>query len=174
LHEVDEACAMLNDAHFSQISQIFGILKLGEAIQCSLQQFLTGMLVWLAEAEVSARDMTHEERREREKPTKTLFIRNVPYEATQQELSDIFSAYGKVSRVYDLIAKRGMAFVTYVRTFSVFALYFGLFALPFKCFPPPIHLTSILDHCSRTPFSSSSRNMLPISGNTFRSRVKFL
>lgn len=67
------------------------------------------------DGEVLAKDMSHEERREREKPTRTLFIRNVPYEANQTELSETFSSYGKVARFYNLISKRGMAFVTYVR-----------------------------------------------------------
>lgn len=59
--------------------------------------------------------MSHEERREREKPTRTLFIRNIPYEANHHELNDIFASYGKLARFYNLISKRGMAFVTYVR-----------------------------------------------------------
>jgi RNA recognition motif-containing protein len=63
--------------------------------------------------------MSHEQRREREKPTRTLFVRNVPYECSQQEITDIFSAYGKLARVYDLIQKRGMAFVTYVRVLAL-------------------------------------------------------
>lgn len=81
----------------------------------ALPNFICYFLMIIDDGDVSAKDMSHEERREREKPTRTLFIRNIPYEANQTEVNDIFASYGKLARFYNLITKRGMAFVTYVR-----------------------------------------------------------
>jgi RNA recognition motif-containing protein len=50
-----------------------------------------------------------------DKPTRTLFIRNISYDTSERSVVDLFSKYGEINRVFNLIPKRGMAFVTYVR-----------------------------------------------------------
>lgn len=53
------------------------------------------------------------ERHEREKPCRTLFVRNVYYNCTVRELEEVFSRYGTVREVYGMINKRGIAFVSF-------------------------------------------------------------
>jgi len=49
-----------------------------------------------------------------EKPSRTLFIRNVQYETPEKEIHDMFSKFGEIRKFFNIVAKRGMAFVTYV------------------------------------------------------------
>ncbi len=39
------------------------------------------------------------------KPSKVLYVRSLPYDSTEHDLSRIFSQYGKVERVFMLINK---------------------------------------------------------------------
>ena len=49
-----------------------------------------------------------------EKPTRTLFVRNIDYNATEDEVREVFEKYGYVQGVFSRIDSRGMAFVTFV------------------------------------------------------------
>jgi RNA recognition motif-containing protein len=48
-----------------------------------------------------------------ERPSRTLFIRNVNYGVSEEILREMFEPYGEIKRFFNLIEKRGMAFVTY-------------------------------------------------------------
>lgn len=98
--------------------------------------------------------MSHEERREREKPTRTLFIRNIPYEANQTELNDVFAAYGKIARFYNLVPKRGMAFVTYVRSQTSWT---------FRTEPLSVALAASLPHLRYAPRYSTLSLITPFN-----------
>lgn len=58
--------------------------------------------------------LNFQERRDREKPSRSLFVRNIPYDVTQEEMNTLFTEYGPLSRFYNLIPKRGIAFITFV------------------------------------------------------------
>uniref|UniRef100_A0A7S4MEE6 RRM domain-containing protein n=1 Tax=Vannella robusta TaxID=1487602 RepID=A0A7S4MEE6_9EUKA len=53
------------------------------------------------------------ELRKLEKPSKTLFVRNINYSTTEQDLRDIFQKYGQLEEVFTRISTRGMAFITF-------------------------------------------------------------
>jgi len=48
-----------------------------------------------------------------EKPNRTLFIRNVNYKSTEDEVRKVFEQYGIVTNIFSRIEKRGMVFVTF-------------------------------------------------------------
>ena len=51
----------------------------------------------------------------KERHTRTLFVRNLPFEYTEEELKRMFEKFGEVKKSYLLSGdKKGMAFVTYV------------------------------------------------------------
>ncbi|KAH9451073.1 hypothetical protein Pst134EB_018572 [Puccinia striiformis f. sp. tritici] len=50
---------------------------------------------------------------QKERPCRTLFVRNVKYETDSQEVRDKFEQMGEIKTFFDLISTRGMAFVTY-------------------------------------------------------------
>ncbi|KAL5519435.1 hypothetical protein ACEPAH_1118 [Sanghuangporus vaninii] len=54
-----------------------------------------------------------EERIMRERPCRTLFIRNIKYETNSDEVRQKFNEHGEIKTFFDLIANRGMVFVTY-------------------------------------------------------------
>lgn len=78
-----------------------------------------------------------EARVQRERPCRTLFIRNIAvslpclarrlledersetisaqYDASSQEMRRQFDDFGEIKTFFDLVAKRGMVFVTFVR-----------------------------------------------------------
>ncbi|EPZ34545.1 RNA-binding domain-containing protein [Rozella allomycis CSF55] len=49
----------------------------------------------------------------REEPFRTLFVRNIEYGCPEQEIRELFEPFGDIKSIYNLIEKRGMAFVTY-------------------------------------------------------------
>lgn len=51
-------------------------------------------------------------------PSRTLFVRNIAFSVTEEEVKSLFSRYGEVRRIFNLIQKRGMAFVTFVSIYS--------------------------------------------------------
>ena len=53
-----------------------------------------------------------------EKPSRTLFVRNINYDATESEVREIFEKYGVVQDVFSIIETRGMVFVTFVSNSS--------------------------------------------------------
>jgi RNA recognition motif-containing protein len=55
----------------------------------------------------------------KERPTRTLFVRNISYNVSENEVYEIFAKFGELKRFFNLIEKRGMAFVTYVRFYSI-------------------------------------------------------
>lgn len=61
--------------------------------------------------------MSHHENNDKKYPTekacRTLFVRNVNYGATEEEIRDSFEKYGKVKQIFSRISTRGMVFVTY-------------------------------------------------------------
>jgi len=48
-----------------------------------------------------------------EQQTRTLFVRNISYHTSERALLELFEKYGDVKRTFNLIDKRGMAFITY-------------------------------------------------------------
>ncbi|KAG9010322.1 hypothetical protein FRB94_010672 [Tulasnella sp. JGI-2019a] len=58
-------------------------------------------------------DSIIEERINRERPCRTLFIRNIKYESSSEEMRAAFEAHGEIKTFFDLIKTRGMVFVTY-------------------------------------------------------------
>ena len=55
-------------------------------------------------------------RRRPERPCRVLFVRNINYDANEAQIRNIFGKYGEIKSIFDLIQKRGMAFVTFVCT----------------------------------------------------------
>ncbi|KAH8089824.1 hypothetical protein HD553DRAFT_104208 [Filobasidium floriforme] len=53
------------------------------------------------------------ERIQRERPCRTLFVRNVSYEANTPEVLRSFEAFGEIKSHFDLVRNRGMVFLTY-------------------------------------------------------------
>ena len=41
-------------------------------------------------------------------------MRNISFEVSENQLREVFEEFGEVKRLFNLIQKRGMAFVTYV------------------------------------------------------------
>ncbi|CAL1694305.1 unnamed protein product [Somion occarium] len=58
-------------------------------------------------------DSIIEERIQRERPCRTLFIRNIKYETDSSDVRRLFEEHGEIKTFFDLIANRGMVFVTY-------------------------------------------------------------
>ncbi|KAI0830801.1 hypothetical protein BC628DRAFT_1486999 [Trametes gibbosa] len=58
-------------------------------------------------------DSIIEERLQRERPCRTLFIRNIKYETNSDDVRRLFEEHGEIKTFFDLIANRGMVFVTY-------------------------------------------------------------
>ncbi|KAI0361092.1 hypothetical protein OH77DRAFT_1492225 [Trametes cingulata] len=58
-------------------------------------------------------DSIIEERIQRERPCRTLFIRNIKYETSSDDVRRLFEEHGEIKTFFDLIANRGMVFVTY-------------------------------------------------------------
>ncbi|EIM88137.1 uncharacterized protein STEHIDRAFT_130101 [Stereum hirsutum FP-91666 SS1] len=58
-------------------------------------------------------DSIIEERIQRERPCRTLFIRNIKYETNSDEVRRQFEEHGQIKTFFDLIANRGMVFVTF-------------------------------------------------------------
>ncbi|KAF8203924.1 hypothetical protein BJ912DRAFT_219059 [Pholiota molesta] len=58
-------------------------------------------------------DSIIEERIQRERPCRTLFIRNIKYETPSEDVRRIFEEHGEIKTFFDLISTRGMVFVTY-------------------------------------------------------------
>jgi len=48
-----------------------------------------------------------------EKPSRVLFVRNINYNATEQEVREVFEKFGTVIDVFSRIESRGMAFITF-------------------------------------------------------------
>eukprot|EP01126_Amoeba_proteus_P010297 TRINITY_DN14007_c0_g1_i1.p2 TRINITY_DN14007_c0_g1~~TRINITY_DN14007_c0_g1_i1.p2 ORF type:complete len:110 (+),score=14.09 TRINITY_DN14007_c0_g1_i1:60-389(+) len=48
-----------------------------------------------------------------EKPSRTLFIRNIEYETEESTIRDLFAPYGDIKSIFNLISTRGMAFITF-------------------------------------------------------------
>ncbi|KAJ8325174.1 hypothetical protein QVD99_005940 [Batrachochytrium dendrobatidis] len=44
---------------------------------------------------------------------RTLFVRNVSFDATESDIRRVFEPYGEIKLVFDLISRRGIVFVTY-------------------------------------------------------------
>ncbi|QRV94801.1 RNA recognition motif protein [Ceratobasidium sp. AG-Ba] len=55
-----------------------------------------------------------EQRIKRERPCRTLFIRNIKYETDSDSVRRQFEEFGEIKTFFDLISTRGMVFVTYV------------------------------------------------------------
>lgn len=46
--------------------------------------------------------------------SRTLFIRNVSYDVPESTIREMFEKYGEIKKLFLLVEKRGMAFITYV------------------------------------------------------------
>lgn len=56
-----------------------------------------------------------EERIQQERPCRTLFVRNVQYDADPESLRLQFESFGQIKNFYEMVSKRGMIFISYVR-----------------------------------------------------------
>ncbi|KAF8628245.1 hypothetical protein AX15_004020 [Amanita polypyramis BW_CC] len=65
------------------------------------------------EKEGKVHDSIIEERIQRERPCRTLFIRNIKYETNSEDVRRMFEEHGDIKTFFDLISTRGMVFVTY-------------------------------------------------------------
>ncbi|EJD54479.1 hypothetical protein AURDEDRAFT_141332 [Auricularia subglabra TFB-10046 SS5] len=65
------------------------------------------------EREDQVHDSLIEQRIQRERPCRTLFIRNIKYETDSNHVRARFEEFGEIKSFYDLISSRGMVFVTY-------------------------------------------------------------
>ncbi|KAJ7826093.1 hypothetical protein B0H14DRAFT_3110689 [Mycena olivaceomarginata] len=54
-----------------------------------------------------------EERIQRERPCRTLFIRNIQYDTDDRAVRNIFEEHGEIQSFFDLISTRGIVFLTY-------------------------------------------------------------
>ncbi|KAI9484472.1 hypothetical protein BDB00DRAFT_134806 [Zychaea mexicana] len=54
-----------------------------------------------------------EQRVAREKPCRTLFVRNIQYNLKAHEIKEMYEKFGEVKEVFNLIESRGMVFVTF-------------------------------------------------------------
>ncbi|KAI9250316.1 hypothetical protein BY458DRAFT_524762 [Sporodiniella umbellata] len=54
-----------------------------------------------------------ESRVARERPCRTLFVRNVQYDISESEVRSMFEQYGQVKDMFNLIENRGMIFITF-------------------------------------------------------------
>ena len=46
--------------------------------------------------------------------SRTLFIRNISYDVPESTIREMFEKYGEIKKLFLLVEKRGMAFITYV------------------------------------------------------------
>jgi len=58
-------------------------------------------------------DWEKKNRASRERPTRTLFVRNISYDISEDALRNEFGKHGEIKKVFNLIEKRGMAFITF-------------------------------------------------------------
>ncbi|KAH9920199.1 uncharacterized protein BXZ73DRAFT_52250 [Epithele typhae] len=65
------------------------------------------------EREDKAHDSIIEERIQRERPCRTLFIRNIKASPTSDDVRRLFEEHGEIKTFFDLIGNRGMVFVTF-------------------------------------------------------------
>jgi len=49
----------------------------------------------------------------KERPCRTLFVRNLAYNVTEPQLRELFASYGEIAKIKSLIHKRGIVFITY-------------------------------------------------------------
>ncbi|KAG1446473.1 hypothetical protein G6F56_009559 [Rhizopus delemar] len=49
----------------------------------------------------------------RERPCRTLFVRNIQYNITEKEVRAMFKRFGEIKDIFNLIDKRGMVFITF-------------------------------------------------------------
>ncbi|KAJ9122344.1 hypothetical protein QFC22_001765 [Naganishia vaughanmartiniae] len=59
------------------------------------------------------KDKPVDERVQHERPCRTLFVRNVSYDADSSKIKAEFERYGDIKTFFDIINNRGMAFITY-------------------------------------------------------------
>ncbi|EGG01666.1 uncharacterized protein MELLADRAFT_78947 [Melampsora larici-populina 98AG31] len=67
----------------------------------------------MSRGDVDERDLSIDERIQRERPCRTLFVRNVKYETNPMEVREKFDQMGEIKTFFDLISNRGMVFITY-------------------------------------------------------------
>ncbi|KAI5476331.1 hypothetical protein MNV49_007844 [Pseudohyphozyma bogoriensis] len=63
--------------------------------------------------EEEAKSRKIEERIAKERPCRTLFVRNLKYETTQEEVRAVFERSGEIRDFVDISDSKGMAFITY-------------------------------------------------------------
>ncbi|KAI8081310.1 uncharacterized protein BX664DRAFT_340098 [Halteromyces radiatus] len=51
--------------------------------------------------------------RDEEKPCRTLFVRNIQFDTTPEEIWNVFGPYGDIKEIYNKVETRGLAFVHY-------------------------------------------------------------
>mgnify|MGYP004577058089 CR=1 FL=1 len=66
------------------------------------------------DAEGRAEDRGREAEPPAERKSRVLFVRNIPFQMTEQRLRDLFERFGAVKKVFAQINQRGIAFVTFV------------------------------------------------------------
>ncbi|EGO31131.1 hypothetical protein SERLADRAFT_444710, partial [Serpula lacrymans var. lacrymans S7.9] len=73
----------------------------------------SGKRIVRRERDDKVHDSIIEERIQRERPCRTLFIRNIKYETNSEDVRHSFEEHGEIKTFFDLISTRGMVFVTY-------------------------------------------------------------
>lgn len=58
-------------------------------------------------------DAVLKDRLKRERPCRTLFVRNIDFHADMKELRQRFEQFGEVKSFFDLVEKRGLAFISF-------------------------------------------------------------
>lgn len=56
---------------------------------------------------------------QKERLSRTLFVRNINYDISESSLRELMEKYGEIKRFFNLIDKRGMAFITFVSIHSL-------------------------------------------------------
>lgn len=54
-----------------------------------------------------------DEANELERPCRRLFVRNCNFDVREEEIKDLFTAYGEIKNFCDLISRRGICFLTF-------------------------------------------------------------
>ena len=70
-----------------------------------------------------------EARLAQERPSRTLFIRNITYNTTESYLQELFGRFGDVKKIFSLVETRGMAFITYVSHHKIIQLFCFIYCI---------------------------------------------
>ncbi|PWY98896.1 hypothetical protein BCV70DRAFT_201681 [Testicularia cyperi] len=81
----------------------------------------------------------HDKFGDSEKPCRTLFVRNVQFETDSKQVKEQFEQFGEIKTFFDMVNKRGIAFITYYDIRAASAAMDGMKGAPFGGRPIDIH-----------------------------------